>query len=195
MAETTIIISGQSFKALKKSIVYMWRRGDTVLFIGFGPHGFYRAFSATGHDIVNNLEPVLADDVIEVIPYSTKDLARQAQIALIEIWKPRYNKSEFLENQIDQMELTIEKRLRKEFRALRGFTSPELSILVKRKQESKTIPDFRDDETKLLVKHFLEEMKLKYELAGDLVNLKRVKAQQQLEEGEVSEFDKMLEDL
>lgn len=84
--EPNLKFIGKNLK--KQPIVYGWRRGAIYLYIGQSKNGIGRIFSS--EHAINNEEPLLDADIIDIWLVELKDL-KKVEKELIRKFKPRYN--------------------------------------------------------------------------------------------------------
>ena len=77
----------ESVRALGGPIVYAWVRGDQVLYVGFGGHGFARPLQRTHHRLFA-MEP---GDRVVVWCFDTEEQAAEAERQLIRLLHPPMN--------------------------------------------------------------------------------------------------------
>jgi len=81
-------MSGVLFRQLRSYLVYIWRRGDEVLYVGRSVRGLSRVFDPQHH----TLNGVLQSDTIEFIPAESRAAAIELEHELIENLRPHLNR-------------------------------------------------------------------------------------------------------
>lgn len=82
-----ITFSGRQFSQLFSSILYIWKRGDEILYIGVSVKGIARF---THHHIIGVVDKLHEDDTIEVRYLSPND-AINLERELVRDLKPKFN--------------------------------------------------------------------------------------------------------
>jgi predicted GIY-YIG superfamily endonuclease len=80
-------ISGNQFRAMKETGIYVWKRGNDYLYIGISNCMGRRI---TTHTIIDVIEPVLEDDIIQLVIIDKEQL-EQIEQAMIKVHRPKYN--------------------------------------------------------------------------------------------------------
>jgi hypothetical protein len=79
--------SGVDVLDLKRPALYVWLRGDTILYVGIGRMGARRIFS-----VHHRLNDVLPGDQIILWPMESLADAKEAEAIILESTRPRFNK-------------------------------------------------------------------------------------------------------
>lgn len=79
---------GADVIALRRPVVYVWRRGDRVLYVGKGASGIGRPLSPAHH----RLQKLLPDDTVRILWCRDAAEADTLEARLIEHWRPPLNR-------------------------------------------------------------------------------------------------------